>query len=102
MHRSITQLVDLHGRLFGVKHRMTIGADRPQIFDRINDVFSADRGQIDHIVDVDEPMSELPILFLEVEAADTALATVVRDRGRPSCSITFVAVDQHLRTARSK
>jgi hypothetical protein len=26
----------------------------------------------------------------------------VRDRGRPSCSITFVAVDQHLRTARSK
>ena len=75
---------------------MAVGANRPQVGDRINLVFSADAGEIMQVMDMDVALAEIAVDLTEVEAADDAAGPVVGN-ARPSCSgVSFIGVHPDL------
>ncbi len=50
-------------------HRMAVGAQWYEIFDRVNLVPTLDAANRDDMMNMDEPASELAILFLKIDIA---------------------------------
>lgn len=77
-----------------MQHRVTIRANRPQVIHRIDLIRLANLRQRLDMVHVDEPPSDLPVDFLEVEAADLALGPPVVDTRPARRQIPLESVDE--------
>lgn len=49
-----------------MKHGMTVGTHRAQVFDRIQSVIRTQLRDWNDVVHMDEPCAQSPILFLEI------------------------------------
>jgi len=71
---------------------MAIGADRPKILHRIDDILAADFRRWSQVVNVNESIGSSSVYGLEAEPTDTAAIAVMLDAPTTSFRITFVSV----------
>jgi hypothetical protein len=73
---------------------MAIGANRAQVSDRIDFVFSSDIGKPFQMVHMNKAFADAAISPLEVEPADLACATVTSKTMLSSLDIALIGVDR--------
>ena len=71
---------------------VAVGADRAKISHGVKFVVSADAGERDDMMDMDEASECFAVRFEEAEPADNTRRTIVRDAGVAGTAVTFVPV----------
>ena len=77
--------------IFLMKHRMTIWADWSEVFDWVDLILFADRGDRDQMMYMDEATTKLAVGRLKGEPADEAACSVMLDAGL-SCGLVALAL----------
>jgi hypothetical protein len=75
---------------------VTIGANRYQVFDRIDTVQGIRLGDWFEMVDLDCTSANITVSCLEVEPADETGCSVVTQTRGTSCRITLMYAESHL------
>ncbi|CAG4924603.1 hypothetical protein R52603_05282 [Paraburkholderia saeva] len=78
-----------------MQHGMTVRADRSQVPDWVDLIFSPDRGDIDDMVNVNEPASNSPVAILEVKLTYSAATAIMVYCLASRLGAAFVLVDQN-------
>lgn len=73
-----------------MNNRMTVGANRSQVLDRIDDVFTTSPGYFSQVVNVDEPLCHVPIDFSEGYPTPITIGSVMIEALAPGFRIAFV------------
>ncbi|RUL82216.1 hypothetical protein [Tautonia sociabilis] len=77
-----------------MNNRMTVGADRAKVFDGIDLVCASDVGERAKVVNVNEPLGNLPIDVPEADLADATSRAVMFKAPTAGVRAAFVDVDR--------
>lgn len=78
-----------------MKHRVAVGANRPQISDRIDRALALGFRHRSHVMHVDEAIAEPLIPLGELKSTDEATAAEVRNAPASGLGISLVGVHGH-------
>jgi hypothetical protein len=91
----VTKLIDRLRRHRSVKHRVTVRANRHKVLHRIDDIFAPHLSQRDNVMNMNVPLTDGPVSFLERETADaTAISEMIQARSA-RLRATLVCIDRH-------
>jgi len=75
-----------------VNHRVAVRADRPEVFDRIEQIRLTDFAERLQVVDVNKARAPATVMTLETEAADDTVVFSMFEATRTGIGISFIAI----------
>ncbi len=91
VHHSF-QFIDSQDLFRSVKHRVTVGAYRPQILDGIHSIAAIRQCYLIQVMDVNEPFAKFTVHLPKIESANKALGAISLDTGFPSDWIALMSI----------
>lgn len=91
-----TQSIDRQWRVLPVKHGVTIGTDRAEIIDGVDEILTLPVGDRYDVVDMDEPITDRTVGVSHVNLTNRAGISPVLDTAIPSNRVSLVCVHPYL------